>query len=67
MTEIEKLRAAYNAARASAAWDALVDAPDAAVGDAYAAFNASAAALRDALTAALTAAIAAQEQDPTDD
>jgi hypothetical protein len=59
MTEIEKLRAAYNAARASAAWDALVDAPDAALRDAYATFNASAAALRDALDAA----VATQEQE----
>jgi hypothetical protein len=63
MTELEKLKAAYNAARASAAWDALVDAPDAAIRDAYAAFNASAAGLREAITASL----AAQEQDPTDD
>jgi hypothetical protein len=59
MTEIEKLKAAYNAARASAAWDALVDAPDAALRDAYATFNASAAALRDALDAA----VATQEQE----
>jgi hypothetical protein len=59
MTEFEKLRAAYNAARASAAWDALVDAPDAAVGDAYATFNAASAALREALDAA----VATQEQE----
>jgi hypothetical protein len=63
MTELEKLKAAYNAARASAAWDALVDAPDAALRDAYAAFNAASAALREALTAAL----AAQEQEQTND
>ena len=62
MTDLEKLRAAYNAARASAAWDALVDAPDA-VDAAYAAFNAASAALREALTAAL----AAQTKDQTDD
>ena len=61
MTEIEKLRAAYNAARASTAWDALVDAP--ALHSAYATFNASAAALRDALDAAL----AAQTKEQTDD
>jgi hypothetical protein len=61
MTDLEKLKAAYNAARASAAWDALVDAP--ALRDAYAAFNASAAALREALTAA----IAAQTKEQTDD
>ena len=57
MTDLQKLRAAYNAARASAAWDALVDAP--ALHSAYATFNASAASLREALTAA----IAAQEQE----
>jgi hypothetical protein len=61
MTEIEKLKAAYDAARASAAWDALVDAP--ALHSAYATFNASAAALREALDAA----VAAQEKEPTDD
>jgi hypothetical protein len=59
MTEIEKLKAAYNAARASTAWDALVDAPDAALDAAINAFNASAAALRDALDAA----VATQEQE----
>ena len=63
MTELEKLKAAYNAARASAAWDALVDAPDAALHSAYAAFNAASAALREALTAAL----AAQTKEQTDD
>jgi hypothetical protein len=57
MTELEKLKAAYNAARASTAWDALVDAP--ALHSAYATFNASAAALREAITAA----IAAQKQE----
>jgi hypothetical protein len=61
MTEIEKLRAAYNAARASAAWDALVDAP--ALHSAYAAFNASAAGLRDALDAALAAQEKGQPND----
>ena len=55
MTDLEKLKAAYNAA----AWDFLVDAPDAALDAAINAFNASAAALRDALDAA----VAAQEKE----
>jgi hypothetical protein len=63
MTELEKLKAAYNAARASAAWDALVDAPGVALDAALDAFNASAAALRDALDAA----VAAQTKEQTDD
>ena len=61
MTEIEKLRAAYNAARAYAAWDTLVDAP--ALHSAYAAFNAASAALREALTAARAALPKEQNND----
>ena len=57
MTDLQKLRAAYNAARASTAWDALVDAPDA-VDAAYAALIAFDAA---------RAALAAQEKEQTND
>jgi hypothetical protein len=56
MTDLQKLRAAYNAARASTAWDALVDAPDA-VDAAYAALIAFDAA---------RAALAAQTKEQTD-
>ena len=57
MTDLQKLRAAYNAARASTAWDALVDAPDA-VDAAYAALIAFDVA---------RAALAAQEKEQTND
>ena len=56
MTDLQKLRAAYNAARASTAWDALVDAPDA-VDAAYAALIAFDAARAD---------LAAQTKEQTD-